>query len=149
MCSSDLVDPFSQATCAASGTTNHQADVEPDSFAYGSEILAAYQVGRIYNGGACAIGWSFSSDDGATWTSGLLPSITKWTTAIGAGSWDRVTDPAIAYDARHGLWLISTLSLTESGGVQGKSVLTSSSTDGTHWAAPVDRKSTRLNSSHT
>ena len=27
--------PFSVGSSAASGTTNHQADVEPDSFAYG------------------------------------------------------------------------------------------------------------------
>ncbi len=26
------IDPFTQATCKASNTTNHQANVEPDSF---------------------------------------------------------------------------------------------------------------------
>ena len=50
-------DPFTQATCAASGVTNHQANVEPDSFSNGSTIIASYQVGRIFDGGACAIRW--------------------------------------------------------------------------------------------
>jgi len=58
-------DPFSQATCHGSATTNHHANVEPDSFGFGSTIVAAYQVGRIYDGGACAIGFSTSTDNGA------------------------------------------------------------------------------------
>ena len=40
-------DPFTQATCKASNTTSHQTMVEPDTFANGSTIVAAYQVGRI------------------------------------------------------------------------------------------------------
>src|SRR5919205_1843296 len=72
-------DPFTQATCHASNTTNHQANVEPDSFSNGSTIVAAYQVGRIYDGGACSICFSTSTDNGATWTSGLLPGLTKYT----------------------------------------------------------------------
>src|SRR5512147_1195434 len=79
-------DPFTQATCHASNTTNHQANVEPDSFSNGSTIVAAYQVGRIYDGGACAIGFSTSTNNGASWTSGLLPGITKYT---GGGTFDR------------------------------------------------------------
>src|ERR1051325_4505834 len=90
-------DPFTQATCAASATTNHHANVEPDSFSFGSTIVAAYQVGRIYDGGACAIGFSTSTNNGASWTSGLLPKITKYT---GGGTFDRATDAAVAYDAR-------------------------------------------------
>src|SRR5437764_9949684 len=73
-------DPYTQATCKASATTNHQTEVEPDTFANGSTIVAAFQVGRIYDGGACAIGFATSTDNGSTWTKGLLPDITKWTT---------------------------------------------------------------------
>jgi len=48
---SDLsTDPFTQATCAASATTNHHTEVEPDTFSNGSTIVAAFQVGRIYDG---------------------------------------------------------------------------------------------------
>src|SRR5215212_6785439 len=78
-------DPFIQATCHASAATNHKANVEPDSFSNGSTIVAAYQVGRIYDGGACATGFSTSTNNGATWTSGLLPGLTKWT---GGGRFD-------------------------------------------------------------
>jgi BNR repeat protein len=120
-------DPFTQATCHASNTTNHQANVEPDSFSNGSTIVAAYQVGRIYDGGACAIGFATSTNNGGTWTSGLLPGLTKYT---GGGTFDRVTDPAVAYDARHNTWIISSLVLTEVGGVKGVGIRNSLSTDG-------------------
>src|SRR5215216_3950986 len=60
-------DPFTQATCAASSTTNHHTEVEPDSFSNGSTIVAAFQVGRIYDGGACATGFATSTDNGSTW----------------------------------------------------------------------------------
>ncbi len=128
-------DPYTQATCAASASTNHHANVEPDSFSFGSTIVAAYQVGRIYDGGACAIGWSTSSDNGSTWTSGLLPGLTKY---AGGGPYDRATDAAVAYDARHNTWMISSLVLTEAGGVKGVAVYTSRSTDGgLTWGNPV------------
>jgi hypothetical protein len=127
-------DPFTQATCKASATTNHHADVEPDTFSNGSTIVAAFQVGRIYDGGACAIGFSTSTNNGGSWTSGLLPGITKWS---GGGANDRATDASVAYDAAHNVWLISSLTLLESGGVHGNAVVTSRSTDGgSTWSAP-------------
>jgi hypothetical protein len=128
-------DPFTQATCHGSALTNHRANVEPDSFSNGSTIVAAYQVGRIYDGGACAIGFSTSTNNGATWTSGLLPGLTKYT---GGGTFDRATDPAVAYDAQDNVWMISSLVLTESGGVRGVGIYTSRSTDGgLTWGTPV------------
>src|SRR5690349_3784490 len=128
-------DPFTQATCHGSTSTNHHANVEPDSFAFGSTIVAAYQVGRIYDGGACDIGFSTSTDNGATWTSGLLPGITKFS---GGGSFDRATDASVAYDAQDNVWMISSLVLSESGGAHGVGVVTSRSTDGgLTWGAPV------------
>ena len=120
-------DPFTQATCQGSATTNHQANVEPDSFSNGSTIVAAYQVGRMYDGGACAIGFSTSTNNGASWTSGLLPGITKY---AGGGTFDRATDAAVAYDARHNTWIVSSLVLSEAGGVHGVGIRNSLSTDG-------------------
>ncbi len=132
------VDPFTQASCHASALTNHHANVEPDSFSNGSTIVAAYQVGRIYDGGACATGFSTSTDNGATWTSGLLPGLTKWTTTQGVGPFDRATDAAVAYDAQDNVWMISSLVLTEAGGVKGVGIYTSRSTDGGFtWGTPV------------
>src|SRR5512135_2904881 len=115
-------DPFTQATCAASSTTNHHTEVEPDTYSSGSTIVAAFQVGRIYDGGACAIGFATSTDNGATWTSGLLPGLTKYS---GGGAYDRATDPAVAYDAKYNVWMISSLVLTEAGGVKGVAIFTS------------------------
>src|SRR4051812_31906006 len=86
-------DPFTQGTCAASSTTNHSTEVEPDTFSNGSPIVPAFQVGRLFDGGACAIGFSTSSDNGATGTSGLLPGLTKY---AGRGPNDRATDAAVA-----------------------------------------------------
>jgi len=129
-------DPFTQATCAASATTNHQALVEPDTFSNGSTIVGAYQVGRIFDGGACAIGFATSTDNGASWTNGLLPGITKWTAVKGSN--DRATDASVAYDARDNVWLVSSLTLLEAGGVHGNAVVTSRSTDGgLTWSNPV------------
>src|SRR5437660_2403525 len=126
-------DPFTQATCAASTLTNHQTEVEPDTYSNGSTIVATFQVGRISDGGSCAIGFATSTNNGSTWTSGLLPGITKY---VGAGPNDRATDPSVAFDARHGVWLISSLTLLEAGGVHGNSVVTSRSTDGLTWSNP-------------
>jgi hypothetical protein len=126
-------DPFTQATCAASTTTNHRTEVEPDTFANGSTIVAAFQVGRVYDGGACAIGFATSANNGASWSSGLLPGITKY---AGSGPNDRATDASVAYDAAHGVWLVSSLTLLEAGGVHGNAVVTSRSTDGVNWSNP-------------
>ena len=91
------------------------------TFSNGSTIVAAFQVGRIFDGGACAIGFATSTNNGASWTNGLLPGITKWTSSQGVanGPYDRATDAAVAYDAKHNVWLISSLGLTEAGGVHG------------------------------
>ncbi len=128
-------DPFTQATCRGSNTTSHQTEVEPDTFSSGSTIVAAFQVGRIFDGGACVIGFATSTNNGATWTSGLLPGITKWS---GGGRNDRATDASVAFDARHNVWLISSLTLLEAGGVHGNAVVTSRSTNGgLTWGNPV------------
>jgi hypothetical protein len=127
-------DPFTQATCRASSTTNHHTEVEPDTFANGSTIVSAFQVGRVYDGGACAIGFATSTNNGASWTSGLLPGITKY---AGGGHNDRATDASVAYDARHAVWLVSSLTLLEAGGVHGNAVVTSRSADGgLTWSNP-------------
>ncbi len=128
-------DPFTSATCTASNTTYHHTEVEPDTYSYGSTIVSAFQVARIYDGGACAIGFATSTNNGSSWTSGLLPGLTKY---YSGGAYDRATDAAVAYDARHNVWMISSLVLSESGGVHGVAVYTSRSTDGgLTWGTPV------------
>jgi hypothetical protein len=101
-------DPFTNAT------SQHATEVEPDTFASGSTVLATFQVGRFFNGGASDIGWARSGDGGATWgLPGFLPGLT-----FNAGPFshpgnpfERVSDPSVAFDAVHNTWLISSIPL--------------------------------------
>src|SRR3954454_2206116 len=114
-------DPFTNTT------SQHRTEVEPDTFAFGQTIVSAFQVGRFFDGGSSAIGFATSTNGGVTWTRGFPPGITKF---HGGGPFDRASDPAVAFDLRHNVWLISSLALSESGGVHGAAVVTSRSTDG-------------------
>jgi hypothetical protein len=108
----------------------HNTEVEPDTFAYGSTIVSAFQVGRVFGGGSSNIGWATSTNGGATWTHGYLPGITT----NGGGSFGQASDASVAYDARHNVWLISSIGISGSSVV----VLTSRSTDGgLTWGSPV------------
>src|SRR5579864_8401751 len=72
-------------------TSQHQTEVEPDSYSNGSTIVTAVQVGRFSDGGASDVGWANSTDNGTTWKSGFLPGTTVYATP--AGQYDRVSDP--------------------------------------------------------
>jgi hypothetical protein len=112
----------------------HRTQVEPDTYSFGSTIVSAFQTGRFQDGGASNAGWATSSNSGANWTQGFLPGTTQYATP--AGSWARVSDPVVAYDARHDVWLVNTLGLTAS--VVGKAVLVNRSTNGgATWDNPV------------
>jgi hypothetical protein len=114
--------------------SQHRTAVEADTFSYKSTIVSGFQVGRFYDGGASNIGWATSTDSGATWVNGFLPGITRYQ----RGTYDRVTDPTVAFDAKHNVWLISSLALLESPSVHGAAVVVSRSTNGgTAWTAPV------------
>jgi hypothetical protein len=118
-------------------TSQHATEVEPDSFANGSTIVAATQVGRFSDGGASNVGWATSSDSGATWHNGFLPGTTVFATP--AGTYDRVSDPTVVYDAAHKLWMIASLAISNVGGSpQGVAVIVNTSSDGgLTWNAPV------------
>ena len=64
-------------------------------------------MGRIYDGGAANGGWATSRNGGVTWSHGVLPGITT----AGGGPHDRISDTAIAYDAKHHTWLVISLAL--------------------------------------
>ncbi|HKP18690.1 MAG TPA: sialidase family protein [Gaiellaceae bacterium] len=115
-------------------SSQHQTEVEPDTFAFGSTMVATFQVGRFFDGGASNVGFATSIDSGATWTSGFLPGTTTFATP--PGPYGRLSDPAVAFDAKHDVWLISTLALSAGG--TPRAVLSSRSTDGgLSWANPV------------
>jgi hypothetical protein len=118
-------DPFTNPAA------QHRTQVEPDTYAFGSTIGSAFQSGRFFDGGAAGIGVSVSANSGATWIRRFLPGLT---TATG-GPFDRASDPSIAFDARHGVWLVSSLVLR---GTSPAGVVTSRSPDGGNtWGAPV------------
>jgi hypothetical protein len=119
--------------------SQHATQVEPDSFAFGSTIVTAVQTGRFFNGGASNICWSTSTNAGGSWTTGCLPGLTN-NPPIGGGTFDRVSDPVVAYDAKHGVWLISTLPLigrSSTVSPTAAGVYTSRSTDGLTWGNPI------------
>src|SRR2546430_4996034 len=57
-------------------SSQHQTEVEPDTFAWGSTIVAAFQVGRFSDGGSSNLGWATSTNNGATWVNGFVPGTT-------------------------------------------------------------------------
>lgn len=108
----------------------HNTEVEPDTYVFGSTIVSAFQVGRVSGGGSSNIGWATSTDGGATWAHGYLPGIT----GNAGGPFGQASDASVAYDAKAGVWLISSL------GIAGSTVdvLVSRSTDGgLTWSSPV------------
>src|SRR5207302_9421896 len=56
--------------------SQHRTEVEPDTFAFGSTIISAFQVGRFFNGGASNIGFTTSHNGGRSWVNGFLPGTT-------------------------------------------------------------------------
>jgi hypothetical protein len=117
-------DPFTDAQA------QHRTEVEPDTFTFGSTIVSAFQVGRVSGGGASNIGFATSTNGGATWTQGFLPGIT----GNAGGPCGQASDAAVAFDARHNVWLISTLGVN----CPGNPVFTSRSTNGgLTWSNPI------------
>ena len=107
--------------------SQHATEVEPGTYSYGSTIVTAFQVARIFGGGGADIGFATSKDGGATWTNGYLPGITIYQ----GGTYSAASDAAVAYDALHGVWLISTLPIGNN-----TAVAVSRSTDGLNWSGP-------------
>jgi hypothetical protein len=122
-------DPFTN------GSSQHATEVEPDTFASGNTVIAAYQVGRFFDGGSTDIGWARSSDGGVTWFSGFLPGMT-FSAGDSGNPYERVSDPSVAFDAAHNVWMVSSVALLPSLTVP--TVLVSRSTDGgATFSAPV------------
>jgi hypothetical protein len=139
-------DPFTNTT------SQHATELEPDTFAHGSTVVGAFQVGRFFSGGATDIGVVRSDDGGRSWnTPAFLPGLTSSSGA--ASPYERVSDASVAYDEAHGAWLVSSIPIDPSGRVP--TVLVNRSTDdGRTWSAPValpppDAKSVSLDKNWT
>jgi BNR repeat-like domain len=114
------------------GDSQHETAVEPDSFANGSTVVAAFQIGRREGGAAANIGTAVSRNGGRTWTRSALRGTTP--SSSPAGPEVGVSDPAVAWDAMHGVWLVTTLAVERSF----THIYVARSTDGVAWSAPVD-----------
>jgi hypothetical protein len=112
--------------------SQHRTEVEPDTFAFRGKWVGAFQVGRSFGGGATNIGWVTTTNGGQQFVDGFLPNLTKFV----GGSYDRVSDPTVAYDAAHRVWLISILAHVDPIPL-GAEMVVSRSPDGIHWSDPV------------
>src|SRR5215472_8759532 len=126
--------------------STHRTEVEPDMFSFGSTIVAAYHVARrpgSVGWGSADVGFSTSTDGGTTWKFGYLPGLTV---NYKSGTYGAAADPSVAYDVKHGEWLISSLPLVGLGGGQQfiGDVAVSRSTDGLHWGSPINIDKTHL-----
>ncbi|HZQ22498.1 MAG TPA: sialidase family protein [Terriglobales bacterium] len=111
----------------------HRTEVEPATFASGSTIVSAFQVARRPGNigwGSADIGFATSTNGGITWSFGYLPGLTV---NYKNGPYYGAADPSVAYDSKHGVWLISSLPLINPIG----DVAVSRSNDGLHWSNPV------------
>src|SRR5256885_5173651 len=111
-------DPFTNAS------SQHKTVVEPDSYFFGSTGVAAAQAGRFTDGGAPGIVFARSVDNGVSYTSGTLPGITVFQNP--PGTFARVSDPSVAHDRSHGVWMVSSPALDAS--LKGAAVIVSRST---------------------
>lgn len=110
--------------------SQHRTEVEPDTYSWGSTIVSTFQVARNPVWGGADVGYSTSTDGGHTWTYGYLPALTV---NYQGGSYYAASDPSVAYDPKHGVWLIATLPLVDPIG----DIAVSRSTDGINWGGPV------------
>jgi hypothetical protein len=124
----------------------HKTEVEPDTFAWGNTIVSAFHVARrpgSIGWGSGDVGFSTSVDGGKTWKYGDLPGLTI---NYKSGTYGAAADPSVAYDAKHGQWLISTLplaGLSSNSGLIGD-VAVSRSSDGLTWGNPIIIDKTHL-----
>jgi len=119
------VDPYSNAD------SQHETAVEPDSASFGNTVVAVYQLGRREGGAAANIGAAVSRNAGRTWTRSTLPGTTVNTTPPGPEI--GASDPVVAYDAVHSVWLVGTLTVERSF----SHIEVARSSDGRRWSSPI------------
>ena len=118
-------DPFTNTSAY------HRTQVEPDTFSFGSTIVSVFQTGRFSDGGSDDTGWATSTNGGQGWTHGFLPGTTPYSTP--PGPYQRTSDPSIAYDPKHDVWIAQSLTVDMK-----NTVIVSRSTDGgLTWRNPV------------
>jgi hypothetical protein len=124
----------------------HKTEVEPDMFAWGNTIVSTFHVARrpgSIGWGSGDVGFATSTNGGVTWQHGDLPGLTV---NYKSGTYGAAADPSVAYDSKHGQWMISTLPLVglSSGARYIGDVAVSLSSDGLHWGNPINIDKTHL-----
>jgi hypothetical protein len=122
-------DPFTNST------SQHATEVEPDTFADHGTVVAAFQVGRFVGGGASDIGVIRSGDGGATWGAQTSLHITS-TSGNASSPYPAASDASVAYDAAHGVWIVSSIPITSAGSVP-TVVFNRSTDDGVTWGPAI------------
>jgi hypothetical protein len=125
------------AACTAdagqSGTVYVGSEVEPwidVNPTNAQNLVGTWQQDRWSNGGARAHGYAASFDGGDSWTTGLIPGLTK----CSGGPYDRATDPWVTFAPNGHLYQLA-LVFNDSNFDHG--LLASKSTDGgLTWGAP-------------
>jgi hypothetical protein len=112
--------------------SQHETQVEPDSYTVGATTVALFQNGRNRSGGAASIAFSTSKDGGRTWREGILPGLTVISAPPGTAT--RASDPTVAYDSVHGVWLANTLAIAP----DSTRLTIHRSHDGFVWSGPID-----------
>jgi hypothetical protein len=93
-------------------------------------VVAVFQMSRFPDGGAAAIGFAASHDRGATWTSGVLPGLTR----ASGGVFVRASDPSVTFGP-DGAVYASSIVLR---GPRGEGIAVNRSDDaGITWTSPV------------
>jgi hypothetical protein len=110
--------------------SQHATEVEPAMASSGATLVTAFQVGRIFGGGSSGIGFAASTDGGATWNNGLLPGLTRFQ---GGGPYNAASDPTVAFDQAHGVWLIASLAIATGSDI----VVVNRSSDTRAWSNPI------------
>src|SRR5881227_918038 len=122
-------DPYTNAT------SQHATELEPDTFAHHGTVVATFQVGRFFNGGASDIGVVRSGDGGETWDAPGFLHLT-FNSGDASSPYERVSDPSVAYDAAHGVWIVSSIPLLPNTAVPTVYV-NRSADDGRTWGPPI------------
>lgn len=95
-------------------------------------LLATFQEGRYFDGGALGCGYAVSRDGGLTWRRGLVPNLTP----VSGGRYVRSTDPVAGAGPQGDLYLQNLVALQ--GVFTIAAVVVSRSTDrGDTWSEPV------------
>jgi hypothetical protein len=111
--------------------SQHATIVEPSILSSGNTVVAAYQAGRFVTLGASDIAMATSRDGGVSWLSSTMPAATLQSAPLGV--FNSVSDPGVAYDAAHAMWIVSAAAV-QFGSNFGPAAVISRSPDGITWS---------------